>query len=527
MGDNVMIRKVISQTLKWKIAAQVMLSLIATFSLSMIPACNKYLVDTVLPNKGHGFLLLAAVYLISYFVFLLATWGSERFVWKCAIAFENTLKKICFNRIFSKSFRSFSERKSDEYLSLLTNNITSIEQDYLQPICALIKSVFSVCIYAVVISISTSPIICAFLIVSSVCAAFTPKIYKKQLRKAGKEYVDEAATYTKKVSDLLDGFELVDHNSRPAYSRVNEKFTDFLSKKRLNLGRKKVNGNTISGAAICIIDILTFVLCGVLLVNGDITAGTVLAAITYAQSFTEPIQEILYDRNALNASKDIVNSLEKLLADGEKDRIKACKPKKSIVLRDLSVTYSDKILRYTVDFSIGNKYMILGESGSGKSTLLNALMARCSFMGNLVIDGSPSRLDENNAFYLNQNQHVFSESFLDNVTIFETYRLPGERILSSLPLYENISGAQDCSTLSGGEQQVMKICRMLAQEKPLLLIDEPFSAVDPENRRKLFHLLSESHATILLVAHDADFEESDLKKWTTIKIEDICNETRI
>ena len=136
-------------------------------------------------------------------------------------------------------------------------------------------------------------------------------------------------------------------------------------------------------------------------------------------------------------------------------------------------------------------------------------------------------MDENNAFYLSQNQHVFSESFLDNVTIFETYRLPGERILSSLPLYENISGAQDCSTLSGGEQQVMKICRMLAQEKPLLLIDEPFSAVDPENRRKLFHLLSESHATILLVAHDADFEESDLKKWTTIKIEDICNETRI
>lgn len=523
-----MVKKVITQTLKWKIAAQVVLSLIATFSFSMIPACNKFLVDIVLPNGGNGLISLVAIYLASYIVFLFATWGSERFVWKCAIAFENTLKKICFNSVFSKSFNSFSERKSDEYLSLITNNITSIEQDYLQPICALIKSVFSVCVYGVVISIYTSPIICAFLIVLSIFSAFTPKIYKKQLSKAGKEYVDEAAIYTKKTSDLLDGFELVDNNSRAAYSQVNEKFTDFLSEKRLNLGRKKVNGNTISGAAICIIDILTFVLCGVLLINGDITAGTVLAAITYAQSFTEPIQEILYDLNALNASKDIVNSLEEMLTDGGKDiSTIVSEPQKNIVLRDLSVVYSDKILYYTVNFTVGNKYMIIGESGSGKSTLLNVLMARCNYTGDILIDGSPSRLDENNVFYLSQNQHVFCESFLDNATIFKTYNLPDERILSSLPLYENIFDAQDCSTLSGGEQQVMKICRMLSQEKKFILIDEPFSAIDSENRKKLFHLLSESHATIILVAHDFDFEASDLEKWVTIKIEDICNETRV
>lgn len=135
--------------------------------------------------------------------------------------------------------------------------------------------------------------------------------------------------YIQKISDLLDGFELVDNSSRSAYSQVNEKFTNFLSKKRLNLGIKKVNGNTISGAAICIIDILTFLLCGVLLINGDITAGTVLAAITYAQSFTEPIQEILYDLNSLNASKDIVNSLEKILTDGNNDKsTKVSEPKK-------------------------------------------------------------------------------------------------------------------------------------------------------------------------------------------------------
>lgn len=74
---------------------------------------------------------------------------------------------------------------------------------------------------------------------------------------------------------------------------------------------------------------------------------------------------------------------------------------------------------------------------------------------------------------------------------------------------------------------MMKICRILSQGKKFILIDEPFSAVDSENRKKLFQLLSESHATIILVAHDFDFEASDLKEWETIRIEDICNEAQV
>lgn len=517
------LRQIILKTLKWKILAQVILSLVATFSFAMIPACNKYLVDHVIQGGSRELLSLVAVYILSFCVFLLATWGSERFVWKCAISFENTLKKMCFGSIFSKSYSEFSKQKSDEYLSLLTNNITSVEQDYLQPACALVKSVCSVIVYAAVISINTSPLICVFLVILSIASAFTPKLYQKQLRKAGKEYVDEAAVYTKKVSDLLDGFDMVDDNSRAAYSRVNETFTDFLSRKRLNLGKKKVNGNTISGAAVCAIDILTFVLCGVLFIDGNITAGTVFAAITYAQSFTDPIQEILYDLNALNASKDIVSSLETMLSAATAPAARGAAPRRSIALEDLSVVYPDKTLNYNANFAAGKKYIITGESGSGKTTLLNALMQRCDSSGNILIDGKPGHLDTNAVFYLSQNQHVFSESFRDNVTIFSTYKLPPEERLRELPLIDNISDAQDCSALSGGEQQLLKFCRILAQEKDFLLLDEPFSAVDATNRRQLFHVLSECPSTIILVVHDLTFAEGDLSKWNVIRIEDVCD----
>ena len=477
-------------------------------------------------NRGKGFGGLIIVYLMSYLIFLIATWGSERLVWKCAITFENALKKKCFNSIFSRDFVSFSRNKNEEYLSTLTNNITSIEQDYLQPICALIKSALSVGVYVIVISVNTSPIICLFLIALSILATFIPKLYSTQLKKAGKEYVDGAAVYTKKVSDLLDGFALVDRRSRNAFVAENDIATDSLSQKRLYLGRKKVNGNTISGGTIYLIDIATFILCGVFLLRGHMTAGTVIAAITYAQSLTEPIQEILYDLNTLNASRDIVGELEEILVvkdDDEEYRF----PTKSIATRDLRVAYPDKVLCYNADFSIGEKYVIVGESGSGKSTLLNAIMNRCEYAGDILIDDEKGRLDVGEVFYMNQNQHIFYADFPMNSTIFGTYRLADESILENVPLYDNVVYSADCSLLSGGEQQVVRICRMLSQEKRIILLDELFSAIDIENRRKIFHMLTDIQATIILVSHDIDFDKSDLAKWNIVRIEDICDEEGI
>lgn len=522
------INKIILNSLKWQITVQILLSLLATIALSMIPACNKYLIDNVLANNGEGFALLFCIYLFSYAIFLVSTWGSELYVWKCAILFENSLKKECFNKIFSRKYSEFSKQKSDEYLSMLTNNITSIEQDYLQPICALIKSIISVIVYIFVISIYVSPFICIFLVMLSILAVFTPEIYKKKLGKAGKEYVDEAAVYTKKISDLLDGFELVDYNSYKFFSTVNSKYTDFLSKKRLNLGRKKVNSNTISGFTICSIDILIFLLCGVIMNKGNITAGTLLAAITYAQSFTEPIQEILYDVNTLNASKQIVAALDDILGE-EREDISPFIPCSVISLNDMQVVYCEKKFCYNADFEVGKKYIIVGESGKGKTTMLNALMGRIPYSGVITLDGISDCLNENSAFYMSQNQHIFRESFFDNSTIFGAYGIYDKKDnkLSSIELYNKICDTDDCSTLSGGEQQIVRYCRMVLQKKKVILLDEPFSSLDVKNKIDLFHLLSESDATIIMITHDTSFSKDDLKLWDIIKIEDICDEQSI
>ena len=310
---------------------------------------------------------------------------------------------------------------------------------------------------------------------------------------------------------------MIDQNSRSAFERENESFTDFLSHKRHILGKRKVNGNTISGAAIIMIDTITFLLCGFLLLKGSISVGIIVAALTYAQSFTDPVHEILYDINTLNASKDIVRFLEKEICTITKTEKESSL--KDIILKDVRITFPDKTLTYNTSFSLGQKYLITGESGQGKTTLLNIIAGRSN------IPGFHEYLSKNNCFYLSQHQHVFNDSALNNITLFGSYPSPTETEIKQLPKYNRIIIEKDCSILSGGEKQIMKILRAIVQQKPVLLMDEPFAALDQDNAKTLFHTLSLMDFTIIMVSHNTNFDNTDLAHWKNIQIGDICHES--
>ena len=501
----------------WKvknlIVVQVLFYLIASVGIAFIPVCNKYLVDDFQRGAFKNVYSLIIGYIVCYGIYLLAGWISERFVWKTAIAFENVLKKACFEKLTQVSYRVYKRKKNEEYLSLLTNNITAIEQDYLQPVCSLIKTSAMILVYAVIISVYTSPIICLFLLGLSLIAVFSPKIYKNKLKKSGKEYVDATADYTKHISDLLAGIELVNSNTRKAFLNQNNAITDELSHKRYRLGKAKTNGNTISGSMICFIDIGIFILCVYLLKEGSITAGIAVAAITYGQSFADPMQELLYIFNMLNSSKDIVKNMEQLM-EFEDDTVESVSGDADLNVCDKTVEFENKKLVFNGEFKRNEKYLLVGESGKGKSTLLNLISNR--------IDGIDFDLNPEQIFYLSQEQHIFSEDVFNNISIFGAYRDYKTYGIEGMPIFKNIKDKSDCSNLSGGEKQVVKFLRMLAQQKKILLIDEPFSALDNEVSKKLFHILTEIDATIIMVTHQSEFDEADKAKWDVVNIREIC-----
>ncbi|KYH31244.1 ABC transporter ATP-binding protein [Neomoorella mulderi] len=162
--------------------------------------------------------------------------------------------------------------------------------------------------------------------------------------------------------------------------------------------------------------------------------------------------------------------------------------------------------------------IILGPSGAGKTVLLDTLAGlkkpqkgRILFAGRDVTRALP---EERKIGYIQQNLALFPHlSIMENITFgARPNRIPparaGERAreLAALLGIEHLLSRANPLTLSGGEKQRVALARTLLVEPDIILMDEPFSALDSFTRRQLIFLLPEIFAqfqvTVIHVTHD-------------------------
>ena len=157
----------------------------------------------------------------------------------------------------------------------------------------------------------------------------------------------------------------------------------------------------------------------------------------------------------------------------------------------------------SVSFPRGCRSVILGPSGCGKTTLLRILAALEPVDGGSVA-GIPARV----AYAFQEPRLLPWLSSRENIELVREpereYRLEIGRILECLRLGE--VAEEPPSALSGGMRQRLGLARALAVESDLILLDEPFSALDVESRRKIQAALAEElllpEQTLVAVTHD-------------------------
>ena len=172
----------------------------------------------------------------------------------------------------------------------------------------------------------------------------------------------------------------------------------------------------------------------------------------------------------------------------------------------------------TCAVAAGSFVALVGASGSGKSTLLkmvNTLVmptsGRVLFGGEDVADLPPARL-RRRVGYVFQGIGLFPHfSVAENIAIgprLAGEKLPPERITELLELVELDPGmaSRMPDALSGGQRQRVGVARALAGGPELLLMDEPFGALDPLTRDALGNKVRELHErlglTTVMVTHD-------------------------
>jgi len=175
-----------------------------------------------------------------------------------------------------------------------------------------------------------------------------------------------------------------------------------------------------------------------------------------------------------------------------------------IEARALAKRYGEKRVFAGVDLEVdrGDFTLVTGANGSGKTTLLRLLAGLAApSSGELRIDTTRERVG-----YVAHESLVYRElSARENLWLYaRLYRVPqaGERIgmlLERFGLWE--ARDQRVASYSRGMQQRLALCRALLHEPELLLLDEPYSALDAEGAELLDAELAASEATFVVATH--------------------------
>ncbi len=191
-------------------------------------------------------------------------------------------------------------------------------------------------------------------------------------------------------------------------------------------------------------------------------------------------------------------------------------------MRNVSKAYGQlQVLQnIDVDFPAAQTTAVVGASGSGKTTLLqliNRLVEPDS--GLIEVFGSPQPEQSLESFRRGIGYSVQGAGLFPHMTVRKNVcllaRLEGWdeakiearylELLAAMELPADVSERYPYA-LSGGQQQRVGLCRALMLRPPLLLLDEPFSAIDPITRVEVYRVFAQAQATAavsaVLVTHD-------------------------
>jgi iron complex transport system ATP-binding protein len=206
------------------------------------------------------------------------------------------------------------------------------------------------------------------------------------------------------------------------------------------------------------------------------------------------------------------------------DRAAAAHGAGSVHARGVSVEHGDRVVLHPIDLDVapGSWLGVVGPNGAGKSTLLRAVAGTVPHAGTILLgDQSTAGLGPRDRARLlavapQQPTIPSGTSVIDYVLLGRTAHIPFlgresahdfavlTEVLDLLSLADLAD--RDVVTLSGGERQRAVIARALAQEAPVLLLDEPTTALDIGHQQQVLSLVDELRRqrglTVVSAMHD-------------------------
>lgn len=510
----------------------ILTSIIASLGYVFMAVLLQKLLDIAVEKNMQQFIPMV-LFSIFYFVMLgiflyLQSLLSKRIT--CKIIKQ--IRTDVFKGIVSQSMGDFGKKNTADYLSIITNDVKMIEDNFLLPFFEVVQYTV-IFISSFVLMIYFDVIVTIVVFVAITLMFLVPSLLGKELEKRQNTLSSQLADFTTKLKDILSGFEIIKSYSMKQYviQKFDKENSDTIHTK-YSVDKLFALNEGLSSFLALMVQIVVLFLSAYFIITERITVGTLLGMVQVSSNLANPLIMIFTNIPKIKSIQPIIEKLT-VLSKYELNEV----PKKQsatfnsvVSISNLSFAYEkqNRVLdKINLHIEKGKKYVIVGKSGCGKTTLVKLLAGYYTeYSGKILYDNTDlNMMNENDIVQLSsiihQNIYMFNESVYDNICLHEDYSKESidkavkasglNDVIEKLPeglLYE---AGENGSNLSGGQKQRIAVARALIRNKPILILDEGTSAIDMQTAYDIEnHLLKIEGLTIITITHNLKKELLEL-----------------
>ena len=507
------------------------LYVIITFVLGCIsllsPLLNGNFIDRLIVNKGVNILYLYSLLMISIFILntFLNLFLNIMYTKMQASATFN------LNKAILKHLNSCSLLKTKKYDAIyLTQLINSDCNTFCTFILTKIQEIsINLLSFIVPLLILTrlTPYISIIFILFILLYYLILKVFKNKLYEYNKILTEFKSIFFSKLSRILTDIKSIKIQCTEEYifDILEDDYNELLNK---SLNVQVLNWKFISSEQLfsTFLQIILFVICGINLINDNITIGNFTIFLSY---FNMILTSIKYFYNLRGNFQNILVSYNRILEflnyETQKNGYIYIDNVYVISIKDLSFGYSENnLIKFKdVSFKKGNIYCISGKNGTGKTTLIDLLCGLYieDYLGNISINNqnigevNMQFMRKHKISYFEQNFATLDSNIEDNILLLVRDNKEDEiikineklKFFTKDNLYYLISNPKHIKNMSFGEKQKISLLIFFRKDTEIFILDEPTNFLDNTSITSLFNYLSQikSNKLILIITHNLDF----------------------
>ena len=464
------------------------------------------------------------------------------------------LKLKLYEKLLNMNMYFFNDTHSADAIKTLNWDANSLKDSWfshiywvLGKIVMVVSAIITMCFYSPIL-MGISLIICAF-------TAFVSVKINKSIKKYAKMVQKKSTKLSILLSNIISGFVTLKMSSG-ARIVLNHFYEESEEAFQLEKSRVMVEASFEMAAFLLgVIGSFGTIIAGTVLVSeGTLDFGTVMAVVTLQMSVSNAMQRLGGSISALTTSivrASHVFDFMELDMEEQINRLTGENPGKEVFkgessdvfgkgqpvleISDLQFSYNDndklkdkskdcaELCCGKMQIRAGEKIMLTGESGCGKSTLLKLIQGFYPVENEKITIGGKDineyELDElrNIIAYVPQDSYLFEGTIAENIAfgwngenvpsmdmiIAAAKEAYADKFIEHLPDGYNTKVTVGGTNLSGGQRQRIAIARAFMKNSPIVLMDEPSSALDTYSENVLLKAMKEllENKTVIMVSH--------------------------